>query len=823
MQNNMRALFPLTLISAALLNAAPVVAQNAAPGLEEVVVTAQRREQNLQEVPISVTAFGGAELAQRNITNAVDYLALTPGVSFSEDGQTGSRGMGIAIRGINSLVTGENAFVNSVGIYLDQFSVASVPNNVANPNLSDMDRVEVLRGPQGTFFGRNAVGGALNLTTKKPTDEHEAQVILGGENYEEGGDQYNATGILNIPVSDDFRMRGMVYYMDSDGYVENACRSGASASACPGAAENDFTPNGADGSGQDSLNTRLHLDWNLSDKTNVLASIYYTSDKQDTDENVPSGVLDLDSIDTFGITDAIDPGTGFWYNGNTSELSHDLSEETENKSTVSILNISHQFSDRLVAKWITGYIDASLDRTFDNDLVGGLDALIRKNSYDGDSWSSEFRMEFTQDKYDFVGGLMYASDQQKQDNNVGVSSQPSATLGGVGLLPPFPSGLGLALNNKRWELESFAVFGDMTWHTTDKLDLIVGARYTNDSVKSRLQAYGIGPTCCFPGSPGYPGGPGFDFFQSFENFERPPASGDNSFDDVSPRFVARYQATDDLNVWGSISKGYKAGGLSLGNDTNADDQPGFTVDFDEETIWNYEVGVKSELLDNRLRLNGSVFYLEWSDIQMEAFRFLTAGDLSSNYEQTINVEDAEAWGGELELQAAITDRLTLSTAAGYTNTEITSDSTAQITGGFEVELQGLDLPKAPEWVYNAALEYRFPIASNEMWVLLEFIHRDGQYADIEALTYQQTDGPSPNQGFARDSIATYGDYPFRTPDYDLWNLRAGFDMDHWSFTAYVQNLDEEDYYTGTQENFGASGYRLRPHPRTIGGNVTYRF
>ena len=171
----------------------------------------------------------------------------------------------------------------------------------------------------------------------------------------------------------------------------------------------------------------------------------------------------------------------------------------------------------------------------------------------------------------------------------------------------------------------------------------------------------------------------------------------------------------------------------------------------------------------------------------------------------------------------ITDRLTLSTAAGYTNTEITSDSTAQITGGFEVELQGLDLPKAPEWVYNAALEYRFPIASNEMWVLLEFIHRDGQYADIEALTYQQTDGPSPNQGFARDSIATFGDYPFKTPDYDVWNLRAGFDMDHWSVTAYVQNLDEEDYYTGTQENFGASGYRLRPHPRTIGGNVTYRF
>ena len=106
---------------------------------------------------------------------------------------------------------------------------------------------------------------------------------------------------------------------------------------------------------------------------------------------------------------------------------------------------------------------------------------------------------------------------------------------------------------------------------------------------------------------------------------------------------------------------------------------------------------------------------------------------------------------------------------------------------------------------------------------LEFIHRDGQYSDIEALTYQQTDGPSPSQGLARNSIADHGDYPFKTPDYDVWNLRAGFDMENWRFTAYVQNLDEEDYYTGTGENFGVTCMRLRPTPRTIGGNISYSF
>ena len=295
MRNTIRALFPLTLVSAAIFDMAPALAQEDIM-LEEVVVTAQRREQNLQDVPVSVTAFSGATLERRNIKNAVEYLTITPGVSFTEDGQTGSRGMGIAIRGVTNLVTGENAFVNSVGIYLDEFSVASVPNNVANPNLSDMQSVEVLRGPQGTFFGRNAVGGALNLTTKKPTDEFEGEVTVGGETYEGGGDQGNIEGIINVPVTDDFKMRGVVYYADSDGYVQNKCATGAGPEACPSAVVNDFTPNGADGSKQTSLNGRIHLDWDVSEDTNILTSVYYSDEDQDTDENVPSGVLDLDSI-----------------------------------------------------------------------------------------------------------------------------------------------------------------------------------------------------------------------------------------------------------------------------------------------------------------------------------------------------------------------------------------------------------------------------------------------------------------------------------------------------------------------------------------------
>jgi iron complex outermembrane receptor protein len=798
----------------------PVLAQTSGSGLEEITVTAQRREQNLQEVPISVTAFSGEALARSNIRSASEYLGLAPNVSYTEDGQTGARGIGISVRGVGTMVSGENAFINTVGVYIDEFSVVSVPNQVANPELPDMERIEILRGPQGTYFGRNAVGGALNLVTRRPTDEFEGEVRSGYETYSGDNTGWNLGGTINVPLSDAFRVRAVARYEDSDGYVENICRRGASAASCPGAAENNVRPSGADGSGHETSFLRLSADWDISERTQLRTTFFRTDEDQDTDENVPSGVLDLDSTDTFGIGRAEDPGTGFW-DDNQDELSHDLQEETNNKSTIGIVNLTHQFSDAMTLKWVSGVIDANLDRFFDNDLVGGMDALARTNSYDGKSWSTELRLEITQEQYDLVIGGLYAEDEQNQNNNVAVSSNPTATINGVGVLPPFPEGLGLARNQKSFEVESQAVFADLTWHL-DRLDLGIGARYTQDNVQNTLQAYGIGPTCGPPGSPGcsFP-----EFFGGFVNSPRPAAEGDEDFDDLTPRFVARYELSDDLSIYGTVSKGYKAGGSSVGNNTNQPGSPAFAVKFDEETLWNYELGFKSELLDNRVRLNGSVFYLEWSDLQMEAFRFLTPGDLSSNFEQTINIEDAEATGIELELQALVTDGLTLSGAIGYLDTEITSDTEAQITGGFVVDLEGLELPKAPELSANLAGEYRVPLTiagcDCEGWVRLEYVHRDGQYSDIEGLTNKQTRGPSPNAGLVREM--PYGEFPYLSPDFDVWNLRAGLDLASWSLAVYAQNLGDEEYYTGTQENFGVSGIRLRPHPQIFGGSIAYRF
>ena len=350
--------------------------------LEEITVTAQRREQSLQEVPIAVTAFSGDALTRQNITSATQYLALTPNVSFTEDGQSGSRGLGLSIRGINNLVSGENAFINSIGLYIDDFSVTSVPNQVANPFLPDMERVEVLRGPQGTYFGRNSVGGALNLTTKAPTDQLEGSVRIGAESYDDAGDQFNITGILNLPVSENFALRGVIYYEDSSGLVDNACATGAGAAACPAAAENGFTPNGTKDSGHDYLMARLKASWDISDSTNLQFTYIYNDESQGTDENVPSGILDIDSADSFGLSAALDPGTGFWPD-NRNALSHDLPESNDLETSVGILKLEHTFGNDMTWTWITGFIDAQQDRIFDNDLIGGAETLIRTNVYEG--------------------------------------------------------------------------------------------------------------------------------------------------------------------------------------------------------------------------------------------------------------------------------------------------------------------------------------------------------------------------------------------------------------------------------------------------------
>ena len=797
---------PFGFLALALI--APMAVAQDGMVLEEIIVTAQRREQSLQEVPVAVTAFTGEALEIANITEAAQYLNLTPNVSYTEDGQVGSRGISIAMRGVSNINTDESSFIQSIGVYLDEFSVASVGQGTVNPQLQDLERIEVLRGPQGTYFGRNAVGGALNLTTRKPQPEFDGSASVGFRTFENAAEQYDFSGMINLPVSDNFMLRGVLYYEDSGGLVEN------------------IVPGGGD-SGHDYTMVRVSARWLLDDATTVDLMLMNSDENQGHDENVPSGVWDTDSVATFlfrgpsgGLLAPVDPGTGFWPENRSKTGRSAIGEKNDNSTSIAIFKVSREMSDTMTLNWISGWIDSELDRVFDNDLVPE-NVVFREQTREGTSFSTELRLDITSDVYDWTVGALYARDEKDMQN--GVQLGTTTVVNGVdhaaiGSLPPtflndvFGRPFCLACASDGFELTSLAVFTDLTWHVNERFDLTLGGRYTSDEVSNTY--YPLNPA----GGDRWPN----DLVPTAE------IGNEDTFSDLSPRLALSYDLSDEATVYATVSRGYKAGGFSLGR--NGADNSAINEVFDPELLTNYEVGVKSELFDGRARFNAAAFLVDWQDLQLETFFFLVPGDATTNVELTINVGEARATGLEAELAALLTDNLTLTGGIGVIDTEIQSDDEARLSGNLFVNLQGQPLPRAPELTFSMAADYRFTLDQWDGWARLEYIYKDSQFSTIEDVTYLQSSGatiysdPVTQMNPIAQVPSRLDGFPFRTPEADIVNLRVGVNLDEcWEVVAYVENLTDEAYFTGTGENFGFSGFRLRPHPRIWGAKVNYRF
>lgn len=740
--------------------------------LSEIVVTAQRRAQSLQDVPISVTAFDAESLARSNIASAADYLKRTPNVSFQDDGQTGNRGVSISIRGVSDIKSLDNSVINSVGVYLDEFSVASVSNGTVNPQLQDVERIEVLRGPQGTYFGRNAIGGALNITTKKPVGDLGGEVIVGGKLYEHGGAEQHVTGIINLPISDRLWSRSVVHVERSDGYVKN------------------INPAGAENSGWDYFHGRLSLRWLPSDRTTVDAQIFHTDEDEGHDPTVNSGVLDLDTSSTFrpavlaGLTPIRD-GLDF-FPRNQSRVNHNTREFNKNSTTLGNLRISQELSPNLTLKSVTGIIKTKTDRRFDQDLTS-LDIVIRENDFDSTSWSQELRLETHTEQFDLTVGGLYARDKQSKSNHIFMGTDRS--IGGVGVLPPvgpFPPGTPSATINRdtgTFGIESIAGFADFTWRAAPALEVIAGGRFTHDRVST-----GVENVAVFGGRP------------------LPDVNGTESFSDFAPRVSVRYLLAEDASLYALASKGYKAGGVNVGHDAA---RAPFVDTFKPERLWNYEVGLKSEWLDKRLRLNVSAFYLDWQNLQLQTFFFLDPTDISSQVELTNNVRKARSKGAEIEFAALPVEGLTLSGGLGYLDAKMLSDETIVVTGKLPVDVEGLVIPKSPKWTWNLDAEYNFATPIGEAYFGANWSHRSHSYADLEAAGREQLGRPV---------------FPYRLPTFNVVGLRAGLTIsDQVKLSMFVENLLSEDYHTSTGENFGLGGIRLRPHPRIVGANLALKF
>lgn len=728
--------------------------------LEEVVVTAQRREQSVQDVPISVSAFSAEALQKSNITEARDYLSIAPNVGFSDDGGSGSRSINISIRGVSNVGLGEVSTANSIGFYIDELNVGSVSNGTVNPQLQDVERIEVLRGPQGTYFGRNALGGALNISTKLPNDEFYAEASLNAGNFSTAGGE----AIVNLPISDQLMVRAVYAYQESDGFVKNVNPKGS---------ENGYEHNTG----------RVAVRYLPTEALTIDYSFTYTDEDEGGEMNVPTGVLNLDTQSIFGSSFVAINELGL-YPQNTKNVNHDLREKNQNQFTINNLRVGYEF-ENFTFKSITGFVDSETKRDFDLDGTS-YDVLRRFNSYEGESFSQEFRLQSEGDNaVDWTAGIFYADDEITQFNSIqaGADGQYTNPAGEViGLLPPIPAGFRINENNRIFKTKSKAVFGEAVWHIDEQWDVTLGGRYTRDTIDNT--SFGV---VAFEGAVS-------------------DSQGSASFTNFSPKFVVKYAPTDEFNVYASASQGYKAGGVDF---LRAN---GIST-FEPEELTSYELGFKSELMAGRVRLSGAVFNLNWKDLQVQSNFLAIPGDISSAIEKTLNAAEASATGAEFELTALLSEGLVASLSGGYLDSSFDKFDNALIKGSSEqVSLSGQSLPLTPKVTASAALEYGFDFGDSgwDGFVRAELTYRSSTSSNLEAV--------ASNAG-----VLALPSFPYQIDSYQVVNLRAGVESEDWRVNAFVENLTDKEYYTGTGDGFGLAGIGLRPHPRVIGLKLTYQF
>ncbi len=748
---------PLVIGGLSVTNAA---AQDDVRQLDEIVVTAERRSKSLQDVPINISAFTAEMLEKANIREAKDYLNFAPNVAFTEDGATGPRSIGIAIRGVGNLSSTDLITTgNGIGYYIDELNVGAVASGAVNPQLHDMERIEVLRGPQGTYFGRNALGGAINISTNKPNNELYGEVSASYGRF----NSWDIRGVANLPVTDNFFVRAVYAHEESDGMIKNV------------------NPAGAPNSGFIYDNIRVSALFTPNERLSFDLSFTYTDERAGMDNTVPSGVIDGDTKQTLGMPN-LQPytqGLGF-YPENQRLVNHNTPEFSDNKFVIVNGRITYA-ADGFDVKSITGYIYSQHQRLFDQDNISA-DIFNREVDGNTHSYSQELRLQSNTDgRLEWSFGGIAAQDKLNHYSNVFVGQDQTYTDPTTGIntrfLPPFfPPGFPLNLRNRVNKIQSFGVFAEGTYNFAESWFFTLGARYTHDKIDSGR--FGV----------------------LASNNPIPDASGSASFNDFSPRAVLRYMVNPDITTYASVSSGYKAGGVDINR--------GVVRSFDPEKLWNYEAGFKATLADGRVRLNGSVFYLDWKDIQVITAFLADPNDISSSTQLTLNASQAKSKGAELGFEALVTENLQVGFTAGYLDAEFGSFPNAVVFGGGEFDLTGRRMPKSPKWSLSGNAQYTADIADGvQGFARVEGIYRGAIAGNLEAVA-------APLEGLP--------EFPYISPSYTVFNIRAGIETDRFSVQGYVENLFKEDYFNGTFDHFGLSGIRLQPHPRIWGLRLTYK-
>jgi outer membrane receptor protein involved in Fe transport len=825
------------IVLVALLAAIP---PNVGAQVEEIVVTTRRTEENLQDVPVSVAAFNSDFIQKQGIATTEDVVKLIPGVQF--DQAFSAADTRVSIRGINS-----ERGRTSVAILLDGVDVSGENvtsgggSSLLNTRLLNLERVEVVKGPQSALYGRNAFAGAINYITKQPSFDG-FEITTYADKTTEYGIYDLRFGVNGPIIQDQLAVAVTAGIWSSDGFYDN---------------KNSLDPVARSGlGGGDSKGIRFVALWQPSDTLSVTANVSYN--ENDTD---PRAVAPIGTANTFYLQgNQLPAGTtpDYTFNGtmdygqfigtvpkvdeNDIELSRSFRdnrpfEGSEDDTWLTYLKIEKDFG-AVTGKSLTSYLYNEAKLHEDVDFQTGFGTPITRNGIDTNfsvendyldqTETKYYSQEFTVESNEWARGRWLVGAQgfwertQNWDKSIGWFNDPDFDAA----FPDFcvaQNPLDLACSYRDTvrlgnppktidrDTDSYSVYGLIGYDLTDKISLTAEARYIYDkiTVETNTSIDRVGQyILAVP----------IDF-----SLQALPVQDEQTSDTVNPRFAIDYRITEDIMFYGSAAKGTKPAGFGTAQFAMPQN-----TRVGKETLWGYELGTKTQWFDGTLQANLALYFNQYEDRQVG----VTVRDPVSGWASAgiVNAGEAETKGVEVDLTWAPLDPLTLSVAYSYTDAEFTDFDYTDIRGQSSGELRakdqaicgsqtgdcsGADVAGVPEHSASFLANYTAPLTGEIEW----FVNTIAVYTDERALY---------------DRVRTaYTD--------DLWVVDAqiGLQTDNWSVQLYAENLLDDDTtrwgqgYNDFKNGMygGSSGGEPRdetimaflPPPRVVGVRATWRF
>jgi len=587
--------------AAALMAAEPVMAESESFGLEEIVVTARKIEERLQNTPVSVTVISSKALSDFSMTSIGEIEAVTPNLQFTSGFSGSAAGANFFIRGIGQLDflstsdPGVATFVD--GVYLARTVGSAI-------DTADIERIEVLRGPQGTLFGKNTIGGAVNITTAKPNDELKGFVEATAGNY----GRYDGRFTANVPVSDGFFVKLTGVTRNNDGFMKRIV---------------DGVKLGDDKTVAGSLQAR----WVPSEDLDIILATDVTRRRAHivphTATAVAPGALTaaweaLTGVDPLSFQPAEDP----------QKVSATGIRPTDDLDVFGVsLTVNYNLGD-ISLKSISAYreMEAVTGTDFDGTPIQWNDQLVNQ---DQKQYSQEIQLSQQTERFKWVlGGYYLREDIKERIKNNFILFY---------IAPPFAEIGEGPISSTDLKSDNFALFGQGTYSLTDKFSVTAGLRWTYEKKDVAVS----GPFSLATG--GLPLN----------------VAGEESWDNLSPRLGVEYQASEDLLIYAHVTRGFKSGSFNGRPDRNNDFNP-----YDPEKVWAYAIGFKSEFAGNRVRVNGEAFWTQYSGIQLVTALIDSNGQ---PFFPVANAGDLDIRGFELELTARPTEELSVFANIGVTD------------------------------------------------------------------------------------------------------------------------------------------------------------